>query len=235
MSMLVSGSRFPVGSSAISSGGWLTNARAIETRCCSPPELVREVVQLGRQAGQPEDVGDLGPNLLARATCDLKRVGDVVVDGPVRQQLEVLEHDPDVPAVIRNAPSLDLGQVTAGHADRSLGRIELLDQQPHDRRLARARAADEEHEVLAVDREGRLIEADVAGRVALRDAPELDHRLPARGAADDLSRMRGGGDDGAPSCPLLRLFRGSHLSRAAYRACRLDVRSFDRLQCYLQD
>ena len=38
MSMLVSGSRLPVGSSASSSGGWLTNARAIETRCCSPPE-----------------------------------------------------------------------------------------------------------------------------------------------------------------------------------------------------
>jgi hypothetical protein len=34
----VSGSRLPVGSSASSSGGWLTNARAIETRCCSPPE-----------------------------------------------------------------------------------------------------------------------------------------------------------------------------------------------------
>ena len=34
----VSGSRFPVGSSQIRSGGWLTTARAIETRCCSPPE-----------------------------------------------------------------------------------------------------------------------------------------------------------------------------------------------------
>ena len=34
----VSGSRLPVGSSASSSGGWLTNARATETRCCSPPE-----------------------------------------------------------------------------------------------------------------------------------------------------------------------------------------------------
>src|SRR5213076_603984 len=34
----VSGSRFPVGSSQTSSGGWLTNARAIETRCCSPPD-----------------------------------------------------------------------------------------------------------------------------------------------------------------------------------------------------
>src|SRR5579863_379025 len=34
----VSGSRFPVGSSQTSSGGWLTTARAIDTRCCSPPE-----------------------------------------------------------------------------------------------------------------------------------------------------------------------------------------------------
>src|SRR5581483_6299377 len=34
----VSGSRFPVGSSQTSSGGWLTTARAMETRCCSPPE-----------------------------------------------------------------------------------------------------------------------------------------------------------------------------------------------------
>src|SRR5215210_3724732 len=36
--MEVSGSRLPVGSSASSSGGWFTNARAIETRCCSPPD-----------------------------------------------------------------------------------------------------------------------------------------------------------------------------------------------------
>ena len=34
----VSGSRFPVGSSQTRSGGWFTIARAIETRCCSPPE-----------------------------------------------------------------------------------------------------------------------------------------------------------------------------------------------------
>src|SRR4029077_14214755 len=34
----VSGSRFPVGSSASSSGGCEANARATATRCCSPPE-----------------------------------------------------------------------------------------------------------------------------------------------------------------------------------------------------
>src|SRR6266545_8002603 len=35
----VSGSRLPVGSSQTRSGGWFTNARAIETRCCSPPDI----------------------------------------------------------------------------------------------------------------------------------------------------------------------------------------------------
>ena len=34
----VSGSRLPVGSSASSTSGRLTNARAIATRCASPPE-----------------------------------------------------------------------------------------------------------------------------------------------------------------------------------------------------
>ena len=38
MSWLVSGSRLPVGSSASSTIGRFTNARAIATRCCSPPE-----------------------------------------------------------------------------------------------------------------------------------------------------------------------------------------------------
>ena len=35
---VVAGSRFPVGSSASRISGRFTNARAIETRCCSPPE-----------------------------------------------------------------------------------------------------------------------------------------------------------------------------------------------------
>ena len=38
MSALVSGSRLPVGSSASSNNGRLANARAIATRCCSPPD-----------------------------------------------------------------------------------------------------------------------------------------------------------------------------------------------------
>jgi len=38
MSSLVSSSRFPVGSSASSTLGSFTSARAIATRCCCPPD-----------------------------------------------------------------------------------------------------------------------------------------------------------------------------------------------------
>ena len=38
ISSLVRVSRFPVGSSARTSLGWLIRARAMHTRCCSPPE-----------------------------------------------------------------------------------------------------------------------------------------------------------------------------------------------------
>ena len=67
-------------------------------------ELVGEVVQLGRQAGEAQDVGDLRADLLARAAGDLQRVGDVVVHRAVGQQLEVLEDDPEVAPEVR-APS----------------------------------------------------------------------------------------------------------------------------------
>src|SRR6185437_11736013 len=57
---------------------------------------VGEVVQLGRQPREAQDVRHLGADLLARAAGHLERVGDVVVHRAVGQQLEVLEDDPEV-------------------------------------------------------------------------------------------------------------------------------------------
>src|SRR4051812_12872505 len=129
---LVSGSRLPVGSSARRSGGGLAKGRAVERRGCSPPgrragevwgfsqrpgrgpgardalllaprELVGEVVELQQEAGEAQDVRPLGPDFLALRAGDLQRVGDVVVDGPVRQELVVLVDDAEVAAVERHA------------------------------------------------------------------------------------------------------------------------------------
>src|SRR6202011_4630513 len=117
-------------------------------------------------------LADLPP----RSAGHLERVGDVVVHGAVRQELEVLEYDAEVAPVIRDPAADDVPQLTARHADDSLGRLELFDEQPDHRGLAGPGRADEEHEVLPVDRERRLVEGDVAAGVLHRDATELDYR-----------------------------------------------------------
>ena len=93
----VSGSRFPVGSSQIRSGGWLTTARAIETRCCSPPES-----SSGREPAlwaRPTSASTSGTFRRidgGRLALHAQRVGDVLGRRAIAQQLEVLEHAADV-------------------------------------------------------------------------------------------------------------------------------------------
>ena len=92
MPTVVAGSRFPVGSSARRISGRLTNARAIDTRCCSPPESsFGKSAGLLRQADEVEDLRHLRPDHVAGPPDDLHREGDVLVDGLGRQQLVVLE------------------------------------------------------------------------------------------------------------------------------------------------
>ena len=154
-------------------------------------QLVGVVVQLRREAGQAQDVGHLLAHLAARAAGHLERVRDVVVDRPVRQQLEVLEDDAEVAAVVRDLLAADLRQVAPRDRDRAVRRLDLLDQQPHDRRLAGAGRADEEHELARVDRERRVLQAHVAARVLLRDAAEVDDGT-RHGVADHaLARLSG--------------------------------------------
>src|SRR5437868_5604106 len=104
-------------------------ARYRHTLLLASGKLIRIVVQLRGEAGEPQDVRHLGANLTARPAGDLQRVGDVVVDGAGRKQLEILEDDPDVAAVEGNSLSADCAQVVAGDPNRALARVELLDQQ----------------------------------------------------------------------------------------------------------
>src|SRR3954451_19668394 len=149
-------------------------ARDRDTLLLAARELVGKAVELRRQAGQAQDVGDLRADLLAAAAGHLQRVGDVGVDGPVRQQLEVLEDDAEVAAVVRRLRARDVGERAARDADRAGGRVDLLDEEAHQRRLAAAGRAHEEHELATADRERDVVDAHVAARVELRDAGELD-------------------------------------------------------------
>jgi hypothetical protein len=139
-------------------------------------QLVREVVELGREADEPQDVRHLAADLLAVLAEHLQRVGDVVVDRAVRQELVVLEHDADVAAQVGDAAARDLAQRAAGDRDLALARLELFLEQADAGRLPAARRADQEHELAAADAHRGLVDRDGAAVVDLGDIAELHHR-----------------------------------------------------------
>ena len=110
----VTSSRSPVGSSASSSRGLLTSARASATRCCSPPES-----SPGRWSADPQDPL-LSANwppppapLALSATARKQRHGHVFQRRKLRQQIMELPHVADLPiAKGRGLPRGQLGHVS---------------------------------------------------------------------------------------------------------------------------
>src|SRR6188768_601538 len=94
----VAGSRLPVGSSARRISGRLTKARAMDTRCCSPPESW---------------FGKRSP-LSARPADHFQRERDVLGHRLVQQQLVVLEDVADLASQLRDLALAHLVDVLAG-------------------------------------------------------------------------------------------------------------------------
>ena len=134
----------------MSSGGWLTNARDRDALLLAT-RLVREAVHLRAEADEGEDLGHLGPDLILRLSLDFERVGDVLVGRAVGEELEVLEDAADVARSIEHLAPAQAGELAAADDDPAPGRVELLEEEPHDGRLARAGRADEEDELALVD------------------------------------------------------------------------------------
>ncbi len=92
-----------------------TTARAMATRCCSPPESsAGRAVELAGQADPAEQLDDVDADLAFGAAGEAEREGDVVVGGEVRQEAEVLEHHADAAA--------ERGQVGGGGRADGLAR-----------------------------------------------------------------------------------------------------------------
>ena len=120
------GSRLPVGSSASMSSGRFTNARAIETRCCSPPDSSEGKASdfparptSCRICGTWLSMTEFGRPM----TC--KRKGDVLVHRLVREQLEILEDAADVSSEVGDVTLLQLSDVAARDMQLTLGRLFL--------------------------------------------------------------------------------------------------------------
>src|SRR5436309_2437476 len=72
-------------------------------------------------------------------------------------------------------------EVASADHDLAPRRLELLEQEPDDRRLARPGGADDEDELALLDHEADVPESRDIGLVDLCDRLEHDHRARARG------------------------------------------------------
>ena len=98
--------------------GRFTKARAMATRCCSPPESSSGIrSSLPSRPDQVEHLGHHRFTWLRGSPDHLERERHVLVHGLVRQQPEVLEHGADLAAERRHLPVGEPGQVLAGDVD----------------------------------------------------------------------------------------------------------------------
>src|ERR1700737_49131 len=95
----VAGSRFPVGSSARKIRGSWTRARAIATRCCSPPESWSGYL-FSFQPHDAEHFLDFRLQMAQRALGHAQREGNILEHGQVGEQLEILEDHADLAAKV---------------------------------------------------------------------------------------------------------------------------------------
>ena len=181
MPALVTGSRLPVGSSASRICGLFTMARAIATRCCSPPESsCGHPLALAVEADELERLGHGRLDEAARLADDPQGERDVLEDRLVRQQPEVLEDDAEVAAEVGHLAARDRAEVLPEHVDLALRGLLLLEDEPEEARLAGARRADEEDELATEDLDPDVVQGGprLAG-VGLGDGVESDHRVRA--------------------------------------------------------
>ena len=118
----VAESRLPVGSSASRIAGWVTSARAIATRCCSPPDSwFGRWPCPGREADGLEGRQGLAPAVGVPAVGERQR--DVVDGGRPGEQVPLLEDEAHVPvADVRQGIVAEARHVDAGEDVLARGR-----------------------------------------------------------------------------------------------------------------
>ena len=159
MPTLVAGSRLPVGSSASRIAGRLTKARAIATRCCSPPES-----SCGKRRSLPARPtrSSTSGTVWAMAcrglpiTCSANATfSNTVLFGSSRKSWNT------TPIWRRSCGTFQLASrprsLPATWTDAA-GRPLLPQHEPQERRLARPGRADEEDELALDDLEGHVVD-----------------------------------------------------------------------------
>ena len=194
----VATSRLPVGSSASSTCGALASARAIATRCCSPPDsLPGRCPARARQPERRQQRHRAFRRGLARLAGDHLRQHDILQRGELAEQMMELIDEADRVAADRGARRV--GQragVAALDKDRAAVRLLQQSREMQQRRFAGARTARPERRSRPPAASGRRRAAPEARR------PRCDRSGARRaGPADSLmpQRLDRVGPRGAPA------------------------------------
>ncbi len=178
-SAVVFESRAPVGSSARINAGFVTSARAMATRCCSPPEScvgrwrarLRSPTSASACRGRPPAV--------VRAAVDERQL-HLGNGRPARQQVERLKHEADTTAAnscqLRLRHPVNVVSLKLVAATRRL--VEAA-QDVHERRLAGAGGPDDGQELAALNLQVDAAQGghrNVAGAIHLGYALKPYHR-----------------------------------------------------------
>src|SRR5262249_28281906 len=110
-------------------------------------ELARVLIGLLDEPHEPQDPVDGRSGVTPRRPRDLEREADVLADRLGREELEVLEDDPDLPPDDRDLAPWQAREIVAVEDDLALARELVADEELDQRRLAGAGLADEEDEV----------------------------------------------------------------------------------------
>ena len=138
-SRLEAESRLPVGSSAKTTAGRVTSARATATRCCWPPDISdgRCVQPVTQADGVDQRVEPFAVRL---AAADAQRQHDVLLGVEDRQQVVALEDEADAaPAQQRQRVVGERVEPRAVDLDPAARRAVEAGEDVHQRRLAGAR------------------------------------------------------------------------------------------------
>ena len=171
-------SRLPVGSSASSTAGSVTMARAIATRCCWPPESSAGV--WCSQPARPTDCSALrgrgAPHGGALAAVEQRQL-DVLLRRGARQQVEALEHEAEVaPAQPRALVARQRLDVRAVEQVLPGARRVQAAEDVHRGRLARAAGPHDGDELAGGDVEVDALQRQQLGLAA---AVDLGHAAQA--------------------------------------------------------
>ena len=190
-------------SSSRSFGPLHERARKRHALLLAAGELLRLAARERPELHHREHLGDPLADLRRRQALLLQAVGDVLLDGHVREQRIGLEHQVDRALVGRH-----VGHVGAVDQDSPAGRVLEAREHPQQRRLAAAGAAEDREQFALLDLERNVVDGgDVA--VALGDALDADQRLGLRVAhkpvfTRDQSRERSRSTIGSRMRPLYR-------------------------------